>query len=182
MHYWEMNGVSARQCGCPFISLNQSFLESNDVEELNWPAMSTDFDIIENVWRQFVRQVSTNRRQFSSVLDLQDAIMIAWNSIDEKYIRNLYCSNPTRLISIFECRGKTTNYSWFVNKFSVFVQLLFACTMSFLYNLSCVVVAALLNVQFNMWAALTRGGFLFPIFKFQTRPACQYFWPTHAYM
>lgn len=90
--------------------VTREFLEANDVEVLDWPAKSPDLNIIENMWGQLVRVVYASGRQYNNVCDLQDAIMAAWNSIDIHYIRNLYRSIPTRLVSVVENHGKMTTY------------------------------------------------------------------------
>lgn len=68
--------------------VSKKFLESSNVEVLDWRAMSLDLNIIENVWRQLVRKVYTNARRYSNVSDSQDAIMNSWNNI-VLYICNL---------------------------------------------------------------------------------------------
>lgn len=86
------------------------FLDVYDVDVLPWPAKSPDLNIIENVWGRMARDVYKNGRQFENVVDLQDAIMEAWNDIDLSYIRTLYRSIPSRLISVVQNAGGPTTY------------------------------------------------------------------------
>lgn len=62
------------------------------------------------MWGQLVRVVHCNGRQYYNVWDLQDASMDAWNSIDLRYIRKLYRSIFTHLVSMVENHDNTTSY------------------------------------------------------------------------
>lgn len=55
------------------------WLQSNDVDVMNWPAKPPDLNIIENVRGALVRIVYTNGRQFNDVYRLQEAIISSWN-------------------------------------------------------------------------------------------------------
>lgn len=99
-------GVAA----APSVHITWEFFEASDMEVLDWLAKSLDLNIIENMWRQLVRVVYVNGRQYKNVCHLQDAIMTAWHSIDLHYIRNLYRSITTRLVSVVENHRKITSY------------------------------------------------------------------------
>lgn len=82
-------------------NLIKSFLEANGIEVLDCPAKPLDLNTIENLWGQLVRCVYASGRQCYSVVELQDAIMNTWNSIDLHYIQSSHHSIPSRLISDF---------------------------------------------------------------------------------
>lgn len=75
-------------------------LDVYNPEAISWPTKSPDLNIIKNVWNQLVNEVYKAGRQFQSAVDLQDAIMVAWNNLQHSYIRSSFHSIPWRLISV----------------------------------------------------------------------------------
>lgn len=88
----------------------KSWLESFEVDVLDWPAKSPDLNIIENVWGQLARAVYADGKQYASVADLEVNVRDAWDAIDLSYLKNLYRSIPKRLISVLERKGRITDY------------------------------------------------------------------------
>lgn len=91
-------------------SYTKQWMESNDIDLLDWPAKSPDLNIIENVWGQLARDVYADGKQYENVKDLENAIWVAWSKIEISYIRTLYRSLPNRLISVIERKGALTDY------------------------------------------------------------------------
>lgn len=58
---------------------------ANHIKFFDWPAKSPDLNLFENLCDQRVRRVYANGRQHNSTVDLQDAVMGDWNSIDSQY-------------------------------------------------------------------------------------------------
>lgn len=54
------------------------WLVFNKVCTLEWPAKSTDFDIIENVWSALARKDGSSGMKFRSFEELGDAVYDCW--------------------------------------------------------------------------------------------------------
>ncbi|GBO33096.1 hypothetical protein AVEN_120006-1, partial [Araneus ventricosus] len=54
----------------------------NEMNVMEWPALSPDLNPKENVWGILIRAVYANDRQFQSVAELKVAIIEAWDNID----------------------------------------------------------------------------------------------------
>ncbi|KAA8494982.1 Transposable element Tc3 transposase [Porphyridium purpureum] len=80
--------------------LVKNFMNDENVELLDWPAYSPDFNIIEKLWRILACNVYEGARQYETVLELKFAILLAWESLDQPVMANLYASLPKR---IFDC-------------------------------------------------------------------------------
>lgn len=67
-------------------------------------------NIIENVRGQPTRDAYKEGHQIENVVDLQDAIMVAWNNLQLSYIQNLFHSISPRLISVMQHKEVETTY------------------------------------------------------------------------
>lgn len=65
-----------------------------------WPAKSSDWYPIENVWEEMVRMVYEDGRQFSTVESLTQAILESWDSISINYKHWHLVSIPKRVIDV----------------------------------------------------------------------------------
>ncbi|EYC14419.1 hypothetical protein Y032_0040g191 [Ancylostoma ceylanicum] len=88
----------------------RTWLSSQGIEILDWPACSPDLNSIENVWGVIVRRIYANNRQYSSVEELKKAILEAWNNLEPNLIRNLYASMPKRIFEVAVNKGGPTCY------------------------------------------------------------------------
>lgn len=52
------------------------FFDVNDIEVISWPAKYPVLNIIDNVWVQLEREVCNRERQFQSVVDLHNTVMV----------------------------------------------------------------------------------------------------------
>lgn len=89
--------------------INSEIFKSFGIKVVNWLAKSLHLNIIKILWGGPVREVYNNGRQFLDVPALQKAIIDAWNSVDLAYVKNLYRSIPSRLISVLQKRGEITS-------------------------------------------------------------------------
>lgn len=88
----------------------KSFLQSRNIEYLDWPARSPDLNPIENLWGLLSNNVYKNGRQFETAKDLKKAIQEEWSKIDESTLQNLILSMPRRLNEVIANRGGHTHY------------------------------------------------------------------------
>ena len=68
------------------------FFERHKIELLPWPALSPDFNPIENIWGCLTQQVYCGGRQFKTKAERKVAILEAWASIPLSLIQSLYRS------------------------------------------------------------------------------------------
>ncbi|KAA8493094.1 Transposable element Tc3 transposase [Porphyridium purpureum] len=63
--------------------LVKNFMNDKNVELLDWPTYSPDFNIIKNLWRILARKVYVGAREFQMVLELKNTILLAWETLDQ---------------------------------------------------------------------------------------------------
>ncbi|KAA8491613.1 Transposable element Tc3 transposase [Porphyridium purpureum] len=90
--------------------ITMDWLQCNNVEVLDWPALSPDLNPIENVWGQLTRQVYGGCKQYSNVKELRKAVEDAWEKMDDCYVRDLYDSMPKRIIEVALAQGKKCRF------------------------------------------------------------------------
>ena len=67
--------------------LSMNWLDDNNVDVLDWAAVSTDLNPIENAWEMLARTVYDNGRQYHSVNELYHAIHHAWRNMSPDYLK-----------------------------------------------------------------------------------------------
>lgn len=90
--------------------LIKTWLKEEKITYLDWPALSPDLNIIENVWGWLSRKVYENGRQFSSKNQLLNTIKSEWEKIPQSYIKTLYESMPNRIFDVINKNGSWTKY------------------------------------------------------------------------
>lgn len=75
---------------------------------IDHPAMSPDFNVIEDVWSYLVRQLE--HCTATNIPDYVDAIRREWDEMDWSVIRKSVDSMPRRLLKCIELQGKRTGY------------------------------------------------------------------------
>ncbi|XP_066253588.1 uncharacterized protein [Euwallacea similis] len=84
------------------VQVVETWLTTNNILVLEWPAISPDLSIIENLWGWLVKHVYTEGRQFNNREELMVAITAAWESIPMNLIENLFNSLPHRMLAVIE--------------------------------------------------------------------------------
>lgn len=87
-----------------------SWFQQRNVQLLEWPALSPDLNIIENIWSWLSRMVYADGKQYHSQNDLRNAVQNAWNTIPSDLINKLYTSMPQRIFSVITEKGGHTKY------------------------------------------------------------------------
>ena len=88
----------------------KSYLDSQQVQLLPWPAYSPDLSPIEHVW-DFVGQCLTrDPRPVASTDELWLRIQTIWNTLPQADIQNLFHSMPRRVAALIAARGGHTKY------------------------------------------------------------------------
>lgn len=86
------------------------WLQAQNIFVLPWPARSPDLNPIENVWSVLARQVYGGGRTYSTLSELNSVLDTAFEGITTDYLRTLYDSMPSRLISVIAKGGAITKY------------------------------------------------------------------------
>ena len=77
---------------------------------MSWPPYSPDLNPIENLWGYLSRKVYEDGKQYSTVSELKDSLIKAWNEIPLSYLQNLVNSMPSRLFEISKSQSGSINY------------------------------------------------------------------------
>ena len=80
----------------------KEYLEWKGITSMEWPPMSPDLNLIENVWSLLQKEVYKSKKEYKNTTDLWNAITAAWHVIPLETFKNLYNSIPSRLIKVLE--------------------------------------------------------------------------------
>ncbi|GBL88061.1 hypothetical protein AVEN_133718-1 [Araneus ventricosus] len=85
----------------------KNYLNSKTVAVIEWPPMSPDLNLIENVWGIMSRKVYENEGQFYSVNALKTTIESAWYILESEILQTLIMSMEKRVYNVILKNGKT---------------------------------------------------------------------------
>ncbi|GFV66471.1 transposable element Tcb2 transposase [Trichonephila clavipes] len=88
----------------------KSYLDSQQVKLLPWPAYSPDKSPIEHVWDIFGGRLARDLRTVVSTDELWLRIQTIWNALPQADIQNLFNSMPRHVATLIEARGGHTKY------------------------------------------------------------------------
>ncbi|CAJ1071497.1 hypothetical protein CRYPA_288 [Xyrichtys novacula] len=86
------------------------FLDQEDVEHMEWPAMSPDMNPIENLWAEVSRGLNNMNDPPTNVAELTQAVIQCWREIPVETLTNLVTSMPRRVRALYNARGGHTKY------------------------------------------------------------------------
>ena len=79
------------------------------VDELDWPAQSPDFNLIEHLWDELEQRPSARPSPPTSVCDLTIALVEEWSKIPINTLLNLVESLPGRVEAVIAAKGGLTS-------------------------------------------------------------------------
>ena len=82
-----------------------TFFQTENIRVLPWPAVSPDFNPMENLWGIISRRVYAEGRQFQGENELRLAIQEAWDSIPLETLQTLCNSIPGRIFDVILKKG-----------------------------------------------------------------------------
>ncbi|GFT82381.1 transposable element Tc1 transposase [Trichonephila clavipes] len=88
----------------------KSYLDSQQVQLLPWPAYSPDISPIEHEWDIVGRRIARDLRPVASTDELWLRIQTKWNTLPQTDIKNLFNSMPRRVVALIAARGGHTKY------------------------------------------------------------------------
>ncbi|GFV30798.1 transposable element Tc1 transposase [Trichonephila clavipes] len=87
-----------------------SYLDSQQVQLLPWPAYSPDMSPIEHEWDIVGRRLARDLRPVASADELWLRIQTIWNTLPQTDIKNLFNSMPRRVAALIAARGGHPKY------------------------------------------------------------------------
>ena len=82
------------------------FLEDENVQHMDWPAMSPDLNPTENLWIEQHGQPPPP----TNVAELSQAVVDMWRDIPDQKLQTLVLSMRRRLQAVYNAREGDTNY------------------------------------------------------------------------
>ena len=86
------------------------WLNRHNIAVLEWPPNSPDLNPTENLWGILVRRVYHENKQYQTVQELKEAIVKAWQEVDQETIDNLVLSMDARIFQVINRNGGPTDY------------------------------------------------------------------------
>ena len=86
------------------------WLQSNNIEVIDWLACSPDQKPSENIWGILARRVNDQNRQYKDVFELKETIIDEWRAISEDMRTKLVQSMPDRIFDLIQNKGGRTHY------------------------------------------------------------------------
>jgi len=91
-------------------NLVSEYLESEDIQRMQWPARSPDLNPIEHLWDVMGRRIAAHHNAPRTLQGLKDSLIKEWNLIPNDIINNLINSMRSRCKSCIAVRGDHTPY------------------------------------------------------------------------
>ncbi|GBL77601.1 hypothetical protein AVEN_152851-1 [Araneus ventricosus] len=90
--------------------LVRSYLESETIPQMPWPARSPDLNPIENVWDMLGRRIAGRNVPPGTLHELQQALLQEWALLPQQAINDTIASMPRRCQACISARGYHTRY------------------------------------------------------------------------
>lgn len=94
--------------GTPAYKAVTKFLNDQNINILEWPDNSLDFNPIENVWNFLKNKVQETRP--NNINELKEVAKTLWVTMDSTYFARLAESMPKRLEMVIQCKGDIIKY------------------------------------------------------------------------
>ena len=88
----------------------RQFLQRNNVQTMEWPAVSPDLSPIEHLWDELNRRIRSRVVQPQHMNELQAALLQEWQNIPLRVLRRLVFSMRRRCAAVINARGGHTRY------------------------------------------------------------------------
>ena len=88
----------------------KEYLFDMDISAIDWPSRSPEINPDESLLPILGREVYKQGRQFESIEDLKEALLLCRDAIWINVLRNIINSMPNRLTACIEARGGFSAY------------------------------------------------------------------------
>jgi transposase len=102
-HLFQQDNAS-----CHTARYTRNWMAHHHINTIDWPPMSPDLNIIENMWSELKRQLDAYN--FCNATELFERASQLWANMPAATVRNLYNSLPTRISECIRSRGGHTHY------------------------------------------------------------------------
>ena len=86
------------------------YLQEKTFECMDWPAKSSDLNLIEHAWDILQRRISNRQNQPNSLQELADALVDEWSRIPQVEFQRLIRSFQNRCREVIRARGGHNRY------------------------------------------------------------------------
>ncbi|GBM32053.1 hypothetical protein AVEN_127391-1 [Araneus ventricosus] len=90
--------------------LMRSYLESETIPQMAWPARSPDLNLIEHVWDMLGRRIVGRSVPQGTLHKLQQALLQEWALLPQQATNDTIASMPRRCQACISARGYDTRY------------------------------------------------------------------------
>jgi transposase len=87
-----------------------SYLQSEAVTSVHWPAMSPDLNHIEHIWDMLGRRIQVREPSVQTIRQLEAALHREWQQLSQQDIRRLTGGMRRRVEAVIQARGGYTRY------------------------------------------------------------------------
>jgi transposase len=88
----------------------RDFLQQNNVNVMNWPALSPDLNSIEHLWDEIQRRLNEEQSSPTTAAELSVAFQRVWALIPMTFINRLVNSMHRRCAAVINAGGGHTRY------------------------------------------------------------------------
>lgn len=81
------------------------WFEESNISKVVWPALSPDLNPVENIWSDMSREIYSNGKQYNSLNELKNAILIAWATFPEEKLISYAKSMKKRMLDVIKNKG-----------------------------------------------------------------------------
>ena len=96
--------------GCFFAHGRSPLVVVQDLEVLDWPSRSPDFNSIEHIWDELGRRVRQQVNLPQTLGDLKRALVEQWRRLPEAVFINILRSMRTHCVAVRDARGGHNRY------------------------------------------------------------------------
>lgn len=90
---------------CHVSKSTKQWIKTKKIHLIDWPALSCDLNIIENVWGILTNKIYQNGKNFSNIETLKTAILKEVSQFDKGTIKALYDSFYVRCLKVYKRNG-----------------------------------------------------------------------------
>ena len=87
-----------------------TYLQSEAVTSVPWPAMSPDLNPIEHIWDMLGRRIYAREPHVKNIRQLEAALHREWQQLSQQDIRRLIGGMRRRVEAVIQTRGGYTRY------------------------------------------------------------------------
>ena len=111
-HHFPRGGVTFQHDNAPAhrARLTTAHIQNNNVNVMDWPALSPDMAPIEHVWDELGRRVRARVPPPRDVAQLRRALVQEWNNMPQQRVTNIVSSMRRRCQACITSRGSYTRY------------------------------------------------------------------------